>query len=150
MDLVRSAVELRGGPHASGSGWTVEVENVAAGHSYPTDERSRASDLFWRPLASGVAAATGEDPGEQPWRFLYRIRDPYRYEVDIPSTLIMHGETRKIDLTDAEGHAGVEVMLVYKLTPFYRDPETGEPLETETVTDPLSDSKAVHTIVLKP
>jgi hypothetical protein len=150
LDLIKSAVELRGGKHESGDGYYVEVENVAAGHAYPTDERSRSSDIFWRPLATGTAGATADSQGAGDWRFLHRIRDPYRTEVDIPSTLLMFGENRRLDL-QGEGTAGaVEIALVYKLTPYFRDPATGDPMATETVTDPFQDSQLVHRIVLQP
>jgi hypothetical protein len=118
LDLVRSAVELRG--QRSEGGWVIEVENVAGGHHYPTDERSRASDVFWRPLARD-----GRTPG--PWRFLYRFRSPYRFETDIPTTLLPFGETRSIPLEDEEARGAVEVALFYKLTPYYEDPEAKDP-----------------------
>ena len=142
IDLLRSAVELRG--RRDGDSWRVEVENVAAGHSFPTDERSRAADVFWRPVSEGRDVGTG------PWRFVHRIRDPYRFEVGVPSTLIQHGETREIVFRDADATGPIEVGLFYKLTPYYRDPDTGDPMRTEDVTDPLIDSVLVHRIVIEP
>ncbi len=141
-ELVRSAVVLRG--MRSGEGWRVEVENVAAGHYFPTDERSRAADVFWRPVADGASA------GEGAWRHLYRFRDPYRTEVDLTSTLLAHGETREIPLADADARGAVEVALFYRLTPYYTNPETGEPVPTETVGDPESQALLLHRIVLQP
>lgn len=142
LELVRSAVELRG--RRDGDEWRVDVENVGAGHAFPTDERSRAADLFWRGVPEGA------DEGSGPWRFLYRIRDPYRYESGLPNTLVQSGETREVRFRDAESTRGVEVGLFYKLTPYYRDPRSGEPMHTETVTDPLIDSVLVHRVVLRP
>jgi hypothetical protein len=118
----------------------VQVSNVGAAHSYPTDERSRASDLWWRPLAE-----SGE---ELPWRHLHRIRDPYRWEVDVPSTLLMPAEERELRIDGPEATGSLEVLLVYKLTPFYRDRATGEPYTLDQVTDPLSDSQEVHRVTV--
>jgi hypothetical protein len=115
IELVRSAVELRG--VRTGDSWTIEVENVGAGHSFPTDERSRAADLFWRPLVEGDA-----EPGR--WRQFYRFRSPYRYEVDIVDNLLLVHETRSIPL---ETDGAVEVALFYKLSPYYEDPEQPDP-----------------------
>ncbi|MDP6538316.1 MAG: NapC/NirT family cytochrome c [Planctomycetota bacterium] len=109
MDLVRSAVELRG--VREGDGWVIELENVGAGHSFPTDERSRAADLFWRP-------ATVEGATPAPWRHFYRIRSPYRHEVDIIDNLLAAHETRRIPLP---GQGAVEVALYYRLTPYYAE-----------------------------
>lgn len=118
IDLVRTAVELR--VVREEGGLVVEVENVGAGHSFPTDERSRAADVFWRPRAAG-----GTEPG--PWRHLYRFRSPYRYEVDVPETLLeVHG-TRRIPLDDPEVGGPLEVALFYKLSPYYEDPENPDP-----------------------
>lgn len=130
LELVRSAVELRGS--FEGDGWTIEVENVGAGHSYPTDERSRASDLFWRPLV----AADQEKPA---WKKFYRFRSPYRYEVGIEDNLLVSGETRRVPLTDEGSRGSIEVALFYKLSPYYQDPENP---------DPEAEARLVHAIEL--
>jgi hypothetical protein len=135
LELVRSAVSLDA--RREGGSVVVEVENHGAGHAYPTDERSRASDLWWRPA------------GEEGWRHLHRIRDPYRWEVDVPSTLLHHGERRRLELEDPDAAGPVEVLLVYKLSPYYRDPATGEPVHLEQVTDPLSDAQEVHRVTVE-
>jgi len=138
LDLVRSAVELRG-VREQGR-WVIEVENVAAGHSYPTDERSRASDVFWRPLAP-----EGEE--KPPWKHAYRFRSPYRYEVDIVDTLLLAGENRRIPLnpegalTEEGADGAIEVALFYKLSPYYTDPENP---------DPEAEARLVHTVELVP
>ncbi|TDJ69551.1 MAG: hypothetical protein E2O39_11360 [Planctomycetota bacterium] len=133
LALLEEATELRG--VRVGDGWRIEVENVGAGHHYPTDERSRRSDVFWRPVPDGAQVGPGE------WRHLYRIRDPYRYEVGIPSTLIAYGETRAIALTDPEASGAVEVALFYKYTPYYED---------EGRMDPEREAILVHRVVLAP
>jgi hypothetical protein len=125
-ELLAKAVELsvERGPE----GWVLLLENTGAGHSFPTDERSRAADLFWRPLPSA-----GGDGG--PWNHLHRLRSPYRHEVDLPDTLLLVHEQRRIPVLDrgpearerlllnnAPGQpvAGpIEVLLVYKRSPYY-------------------------------
>jgi hypothetical protein len=127
-ELVRSAVVLRG--ERSGAGWAIEVENVGAGHNFPTDERSRASDLFWRPLGS-----------DGPWRHLYRFRNPYRFEVGIPNTELPSGQVQRVELADADAAGGVEVALFYKLTPRWAD---------EAHPDPEREATLVHRVELRP
>ena len=87
LAMLQRAVVMRG--ERRGDAWVIEVENVGAGHAFPTDERSRASDLFWRPTADVGG-------GPDTWRHLYRIRDPYRTETDIPSTLLHAGTTKEL------------------------------------------------------
>ncbi|MCK6444840.1 MAG: cytochrome c family protein [Planctomycetes bacterium] len=116
LELVRRAVELRA-KRVDGR-VVVEVENVGAGHNYPTDERSRASDVFWRPK------------GESAWRHLYRFRNPYRFEVDLPNTELPAHETRAVNLDDAAATGAIEVALFYKLSPYWTKPEAPDP-ETE-------------------
>ncbi len=115
LELLRTAVDLRAW-RESGS-VLVEVENVGAGHCFPTDERSRAADVFWRPLP----AETG------PWRFLYRFRSPYRDELGVTSTLLPAHHTRRITLEDPAAGGALEVALFYKLTPYWADPERPDP-----------------------
>jgi nitrate/TMAO reductase-like tetraheme cytochrome c subunit len=113
IELVRSAVDLRA--RRQGTGVLVEVENVGAGHSFPTDERSRAADVFWRPV------------GEAEWRHLYRFRSPYRDEVGLTSTLLAAHETRAIELAHPAASDAIEVALFYKLTPYRTDPAHPDP-----------------------
>ena len=114
LELLKSAVALRGS--RVGEGWQIDVENVGAGHSFPTDERSRAADVFWRPLGD-----------EQAWRHLYRFRSPYRFEVDIVDNLLLAHETRSIPLEDADAIGSVEVALFYKRSPHYENPDAPDP-----------------------
>ncbi|HEX6885163.1 MAG TPA: multiheme c-type cytochrome [Planctomycetota bacterium] len=129
IELVRSAVALRA--RRNGAEVVVEVENVGAGHSFPTDERSRAADVFWRPLT--------EPRG--PWRHLYRFRSPYRDEVGLTSTLLVAHETRPIPLADPEAGGPIEVALFYKLSPYWQDPERP---------DPEREASLVHRLELAP
>jgi hypothetical protein len=115
LELLRSAVTLRA--RRQGNEVVIEVENVGAGHAFPTDERSRAADVFWRPL--------GEPRG--PWRHLYRIRSPYRDEVGLESNLLMPHEVRTIAFTDPEAATALEVAIFYKLMPYWADPARPDP-----------------------
>lgn len=131
LATMRSATELRG-MRVDGK-WRVELENVAAGHAFPTDERSRAADLFWRPHRDGAEPL--------PWRHLYRIRDPYRTEVDIPSTLLHAGQTLELTIEDEQAQGAVEVALFYKRSPYWEDPSAPDP-EREAI--------LAHSMVLVP
>jgi nitrate/TMAO reductase-like tetraheme cytochrome c subunit len=118
IELVRSAVAL----DAKRSGATIvaSVTNVAAGHHFPTDERSRAADVFWRPLgADGVGAG--------PWRFAYRFRSPYRHEVELTDTLLPSKQTKTVEIADADAAGRCEIALFYKLSPYWLDPEHPDP-----------------------
>jgi hypothetical protein len=118
IELVRTAVELRA--RRDGARVLVAVENVGAGHHFPTDERSRAADVFWRPLAP-------EGDETPAWRWLYRFRSPYRDETGVTDTLLAAGETREVELADAAAAGALEVALFYKLTPYWQDPARPDP-----------------------
>lgn len=132
LKTVRSAVTLAGG--RTDGRWVVTVENSGAGHDFPTDERSRAADVFWRPLA-----ASGADPEE--WRHLYRFRDPYRHEVDLPKTLLAAHAVKELAIEAPEGRDAVEVALFYKRSPYWSDPEHP---------DPEGEAELVQRIELRP
>ncbi|MEW6072185.1 MAG: multiheme c-type cytochrome [Planctomycetota bacterium] len=132
LAMLRRAVTLAG--RREGETWVAEIENVGAGHAFPTDERSRTADLFWRPLP-----AAGAEPG--PWRFLHRIRDPYRTETDLPITLLYSGERRPLPIADPEARGAIEVALFYKRSPYWEDPSAPDP-EREAI--------LVHRIRLEP
>lgn len=128
IELVKSAVELRA--KRIGGRWVVEVENVGAGHHFPTEERSRAGDVFWRPLGAST----------QPWRHAYRFRSPYRHE-NLPDTLLPAHETRSIPI-EGDGAAGaIEVALFFTLRPYWADPEHP---------DPENEARLVHRLELQP
>jgi hypothetical protein len=134
LAMLQRAVELTGA--REDGRWVVRVANVGAGHSFPTDERSRAADVFWRPLAE-----PGAEPG--PWRQVYRFRSPYRTENDVPDTLLLADETRAIPIEDADASRAIEVALFYKRSPYFTDPERPDP-EAEI------DAVLVHDLVLRP
>lgn len=114
IELVRSAVDFRG--RKDGEHWLVEVENVGAGHHFPTEERARAADVFWRPL----------DGAPQAWKQVYRFRSPYHHEA-LPDTLLPAHATRAIPIPEASSAARIEVALFYSLKPYWADPEHPDP-----------------------
>ena len=129
IELVQSAVELRARREAGHV--LVSVENVGAGHHFPTDERSRAADVFWRPRTDPPA----------PWRWLYRFRNPYRYELGVAETLLPAHETRTIVLEDAEAAGAIEVALFFKRRPYWDDPAHPEPEH---------EAELLHAVVVEP
>jgi Cytochrome c554 and c-prime len=125
LAMLKQAVRLSA--EREPDGWVLVLENIGAGHSFPSDERSRAADLFWRPLDAAADQA--------PWQHLHRLRSPYRHEVDLPDTLLLVHEKRRIQVldrgaeasqrllpNDAPGEpvsAAIEVLLIYKRSPYY-------------------------------
>jgi hypothetical protein len=128
IELVKSAVTMKA--KRDGDQWVVEVENVGAGHHFPTEERSRAGDVFWRPL----------DAGAQPWRHAYRFRSPYHSE-DLPDTLLPAHATKAIPIEGADSAGAIEVALFYTTRPYWADP--AHP-------DPDNEARLVHRLELRP
>lgn len=142
---LKRAVDLRGAFDEQAGGWVLQLENIGAGHSFPTDERSRAGDVFFRRLDSNGV-------GQGPWSMVHRLRSPYRSEVDIPDTLLTVHENRRIPLLDRGPSAReeilpndapgeivsdpVEVLLVYKRSPYYPN-GLDQPLEDEHAVEVL-------------
>jgi len=131
IELVRSAVELRA--RRTDGGVLVEVENVGAGHHFPTDERSRAADVFWRPLGTRA-------DGSAPWRHAYRFRSPYRDETGVPDTLLPAHATATVSIGAPEARGPVEVALFFKLTPYWKDPARP---------DPEGEARLVHRVLVE-
>lgn len=127
IELVRAAVALRAA--RTEAGLRVEVENIGAGHHFPTDERSRAADVFWRPL------------GSSEWRWLYRFRSPYRHEVELSDTLLPAHATKELLVSDEAARGAIEVALFYKLTPYWKNP---------ALPDPDNEARLVHRVELGP
>lgn len=127
LGMLQSAVELRA--RREGGAVTVEVENVGAGHSFPTDERSRASDVFWRQV------------GEARWRHMYRFRSHYRDEVGVPDTLLQADATWTGTIDDADAAGAIEVAIFYKRSPYFTDPDNP---------DPDNEATLVHRLELEP
>ena len=144
-ELIRTAVVMRA--ERVETGWRIDVENVGAGHNFPTDERSRAADLMWRPVS------------EEKWRQLYRFRNPYRYEVGLPNTELAAGATASVVLEQSEVPAGsdgapqkVEVVLFYKLSPIFVDPlyDLSPYYADFKAPERREDAVPIHRLILEP
>lgn len=132
LEVVRKAVTLTA--ERRGDVLLARVENVGAGHHFPTDERSRAADVFWRPIA-----AAGSAPGA--WRWAYRFRSPYRDEQGVTDTLLPAHATKEVEIADPDARGRVEIALFYKRSPYWKDmarpdPEGEAELVQRVVVDP--------------
>lgn len=132
LELVKSAVTLTA--VRSGAVVKAAVENVGAGHHFPTDERSRAADLAWRPIDAAEAPVG-------PWHFVHRFRSPYRHEVDLVDTLLPAHATHESVIDEPQARGRIEVALFYKLTPYWKVPEAP---------DPENEARLVQRVVVEP
>lgn len=130
--VVRTAVTLKA--ERAGDEVIARVENVGAGHHFPTDERSRAADVFWRPLA-----ADGKPSGG--WTWVWRFRSPYRDETAIVDTLLPAHQTKELRIEGEAARGRIEVVLFYKRSPYWKDPEKP---------DPEGEAELVHRVVVEP
>jgi len=101
----------------------VSVTNKGAGHNFPTDERHRAVDLVVR-ILDDEGNLVGEERRD-------RYRNPYRDEVGLQNTQIPWGETRSYRYPLEVPAGRVEVVLIYKLTPYMSDEEGQEIVRKE-------------------
>ncbi|TAJ05053.1 MAG: hypothetical protein EPO68_16720 [Planctomycetota bacterium] len=132
LALVQSAIALEARRDADH--WTVVVANVGAGHNFPTDERSRAGDVFWRPLATEAGAPVAA------WRHVHRMRAPYRHETGLTDTTLPAGERREFAIPFEPGVDAIEVALFYKRTPYWLDP---------AAPDPDAEARLVHRVEVR-
>ncbi|HEX5054270.1 MAG TPA: multiheme c-type cytochrome [Planctomycetota bacterium] len=103
----------------------LSLQNVAAGHNFPTEERHRAVDMMYRFVTAGGAFVDGT--GE--WHRAYRFRMPYRDEAEPinpgnapgENTQLPAGVTKAVKVPIPAGAAAVEARLWYRLTPFCGD-----------------------------
>lgn len=111
LEALQSATTMTSG-WTDGEAW-VALTNDAAGHNFPTDERSRAADLQvrWRE-ADGHWGS---------WQHIHRFRDPYRDETDLTNTQLPSGETQRFVLTAPDASDEGEVRLLYRTNPFLED-----------------------------
>ncbi|MBL8696701.1 MAG: hypothetical protein JNJ88_21590 [Planctomycetes bacterium] len=129
IDMLQKSVELT--VTVDGRTLRATLENVGAGHHFPTDERSRAADLLVRELR--------DDGSLVRLSRLDRLRNPYRdqvgaaaglpYREESPllekrpeSTLLPHGVKRSYSLELLPECTQVEVVLTYKKIPFPTEP----------------------------
>ena len=115
LESLQKAVEVSGG--WGGEAPWVSVTNVGAAHNFPTDERSRAADVQvrWRTV-----------DGWGDWVHVWRMRDPYRDEVDLTNTQLPARETWRSELEPPAGAVRGEARLLYRTNPFLPDDESAE------------------------
>ena len=90
----------------------LSLENVGAGHNFPTEERHRAVDILVQ--FQSAAGAWG------PWEHVYRFREPYRDETG-PNTQLPAGERKEVKVARPDGAIRVRARLWYRLTPYVGD-----------------------------
>lgn len=103
----------------------LELENVYAGHNFPTEERHRAVDI-------DVRFTTASGPGA--WKRVYRFRQPYRDEPG-ENTQLPAGATHRSEVPIEEGAVRVESRLWYRLNPFALDDDPASTLLFERAED---------------
>ena len=99
----------------------LSLQNVGAGHNFPTEERHRAVDLMYRFVGKDGPAAT--------WTLAHRARQPYRDESEPvgpgaasgENTQLPAGQTKAVRIPIPPGTVAVEARLWYRLTPFCGD-----------------------------
>ncbi|MFQ5503708.1 MAG: multiheme c-type cytochrome [Planctomycetota bacterium] len=101
-----------------GGSLILSLENVGAGHNFPTEERHRAVDMLVRfAMADGSAGD---------WERAYRFRSPYRDEPG-EDTQLPAGETVRVPLPIPDGAVRAQARLWYRLTPYVDD---ADPMST--------------------
>jgi hypothetical protein len=104
-----------------GDSLVLTLENVGAGHNFPTEERHRAVDLMYRFVTNDGPAAT--------WTLAHRARQPYRDEAEPvgpgaasgENTQLPAGASKTVRIPIPEGAIAVETRMWYRLTPFCDD-----------------------------
>ncbi len=99
----------------------LSLQNVGAGHNFPTEERHRAIDLMYRFVTKDGPAAT--------WTLAHRARQPYRDEAEPvgpgaasgENTQLPAGQTKAVRVAIPTGAIAVEARMWYRLTPFCGD-----------------------------
>ena len=103
---------------------------------------------MWRPHDSEA------EPDK--WRPLYRFRNPYRHEVGLPNTELPAGEKISVMIDDpeegGETHGAIEVVLFYKLSPYFVDPvyDLSPYYQEFESTERREDAVSVHRLILEP
>jgi Cytochrome c554 and c-prime len=88
------------------------LENVGAGHNFPTEERHRAVDILCR-----FHLADGSDTA---WKRAWRFRQPYRDEPG-ENTQLPAGQKKVVRVPVPEKATKAQVRLWYRLTPYVGD-----------------------------
>ncbi|MBK8097929.1 MAG: hypothetical protein IPK26_12530 [Planctomycetes bacterium] len=94
------------------AGVTLELENIGAGHNFPTEERHRAVDMMLRFLRADGSATD--------WQLVHRCRQPYRDEPG-ENTQLPAGQKVAFTVPIPADAVRAEARLWYRLTPFCDD-----------------------------
>lgn len=109
-----------------GDAVTLRLENVGAGHNFPTEERHRAVDMEYR-FVDGSGKATE-------WSRAYRFRSPYRDEVG-ENTQLPAGEAKAVRVPIPSGSVKAEARLWYRLSPYITNEDPRSTLLEERSVD---------------
>ncbi|MCA8971467.1 MAG: hypothetical protein KDC95_16870 [Planctomycetes bacterium] len=90
----------------------LRLENIGAGHNFPTEERHRAVDMMVR-FVNG-------DGTPSDWTRGYRFRQPYRDEPG-ENTQLPAGQAKAVRVGIPKDAVKAEARLWYRLTPFVGD-----------------------------
>jgi len=90
----------------------MSLENIGAGHNFPTEERHRAVDIVYRFHL--------EDGSDTEWTRAWRFRQPYRDEPG-EDTQLPAGQKKTVRVALPENATKAVVRLWYRLTPFCDD-----------------------------
>lgn len=123
LEMLRKAGDFR--MNVADGKVVLELENVFAGHNFPTEERHRAVDIV-------VRFTTQEGVGD--WTRVHRFRQPYRDEPG-ENTQLPAGATHRAEVELPEGASRVEARLWYRLNPFALDDDPASTLLFELAKD---------------
>ena len=114
-----------------GDSLVLTLENVGAGHNFPTEERHRAVYMMYRFVMADQqgGAPEGADSANAEWQRAYRFRQPYRDETEPinagnesgENTQLPSGTKKSVRIPIPAGAKLAETRLWYRLTPFIGD-----------------------------
>lgn len=131
------AVLLQAGKFTSareGNELVLSIENVGAGHNFPTEERHRAVDLEYRFLSKDGPIDGDGTGGAAGWSRAWRCRQPYRDEPG-ENTQLPAGQKKVVRVPVPEGAVAAETRMWYRLTPFCDDADARSTLLQEQKVD---------------
>jgi len=113
-----------------GADLVLAIENVGAGHNFPTEERHRAVDLEYRFLGVDGPIAGDDTGGAKGWSRAWRCRQPYRDEPG-ENTQLPAGQKKEVRVKVPEGAVAARTRMWYRLTPFCDDADARSTLLVE-------------------
>lgn len=113
-----------------GSELVLTIENVGAGHNFPTEERHRAVDLEYQFVGKDGPIAGDGTGGGDGFSRAYRCRQPYRDEVG-ENTQLPAGQKKEVRVAVPAEATSVTVRMWYRLTPMCNDADSRSTLLDE-------------------